>query len=677
MPARSPILALFVRRFGRFPPVNKFISDARSILLIEEYDALAAAIRSTLRKYAPGHACHAAVSFTEAEALAAKVRPELLVIDFDPPLPGVLEFLDRMKSLLPETRLLMITGSLPGTRILAAHRRAPALICVEKPFDLGVFGHAVESLVSPAASHAKQRPGPLRDLAVADIIPLFCVSRGTIVLNVEASGRRKGTIHIARGQITHAKADTATGIEGLEEMLRWRAPRMTTGVAQAALRRTIQGPWDAIFVEALQALADDEEPTPALSPRGEATRAGAGEGKKIVVVDDTEMLLIFVEEMLGGLEVQLSLATAPNAGEGLKLIASTLPDLVLLDYSLPDQNGDEVCRQLLENTATSRIPVIMMSGHLPEMTAAAARYENIVATLPKPFLSEALISLVTKTLADAPKVTPRQAAPLKDRNLGPASGRPADPPLTESKPPAGRSTATSSLQVIAPPKSPVAEAAPEGPRYSSPKVVPLSKIPFPVAGGLTRARFPFASDNAVVVGLPLEVVSMQFSEGLQMAAIRARPSSAIVSLQIRPQTLSAAFLAGVSFEVTGVNLDGRGQIDTMRLAPTARQIPAGPARDEFPIGGVAVLPQNGGRAMQLIPASVAPIRLQLLASFDLVGVELSASFSVACLVLKSRGGKMRVSLHPEAANTGATFQSAQVLLDHSARIAEVLLDAAA
>ena len=63
---------------------------------------------------------------------------------------------------------------------------------------------------------------------------------------------------------------------------------------------------------------------------------------------------------------------------------------MLLDYSLTDMTGDKVCRALLENPATARIPVLMMSGHLSELAKTAAAYENVVAALPKPFLSGAL-----------------------------------------------------------------------------------------------------------------------------------------------------------------------------------------------------------------------------------------------------------------------------------------------
>ena len=49
-----------------------------------------------------------------------------------------------------------------------------------------------------------------------------------------------------------------------------------------------------------------------------------------------------------------------------------------------------------------RIPVLMMSGHLPEMAQTAETCGNVVATLPKPFLSAALIDAVEKILATAP-----------------------------------------------------------------------------------------------------------------------------------------------------------------------------------------------------------------------------------------------------------------------------------
>src|SRR5256885_2805149 len=119
-------------------------------------------------------------------------------------------------------------------------------------------------------------------------------------------------------------------------------------------------------------------------------------GKQIVVVDDTEMLLIFVEDILATADPELRITTALSASEGLREIERIIPDLVLLDYSLPDFNGDELCERLLENERTAHVPVLLMSGHVAQMNATAARFPNVVAKIEKPFLSDALVDLVQR-----------------------------------------------------------------------------------------------------------------------------------------------------------------------------------------------------------------------------------------------------------------------------------------
>lgn len=53
---------------------------------------------------------------------------------------------------------------------------------------------------------------------------------------------------------------------------------------------------------------------------------------------------------------------APNAYEGLLLIQEYRPDLILLDWMLPDMSGIEVCRQIKVNPDTKTIPVIMLTA---------------------------------------------------------------------------------------------------------------------------------------------------------------------------------------------------------------------------------------------------------------------------------------------------------------------------
>ncbi len=77
---------------------------ASSVLLVEEYDALAAAITSALKKFAPRHRARAVESLAEAEALA-EIQPQLFIVDFDPPRFGTLEFLRASQPHQPERAL--------------------------------------------------------------------------------------------------------------------------------------------------------------------------------------------------------------------------------------------------------------------------------------------------------------------------------------------------------------------------------------------------------------------------------------------------------------------------------------------------------------------------------------------------------------------------------------------
>lgn len=717
-----------------FPPIPA--GTARSILLVEEYDALAVAIGSALKKFAPAHRTHVVARLAAAEKSVAELDPELLVLDFDPPQAGAVDFFNRLRTTAPELRVLIIAAGVPAD-LLAARQDPAAFQFIAKPFDLAQFGASVQALLhsAPGAS-ALPETGTLSNLNLADLLPLLCAAGATVVIEVEAANL-SGEVHLVQGQIVHAEAEEQIGKAALAMMLRWRSPHFNEAERPAAPVRTIQQPWSTALMEGLQKSKPPR--TASRTAKRASTAAPASPPKKLVVIDDTELLLLFVEDVLKTSEPAWEIITASTGTDGVERVTSTSPDVVLLDYSLPDITGDEVCRRLAANESTARIPIVLMSGHVPEMIATAAHFDNVVATIAKPFLSHALVQLVRNTLAaprppSAPSVSLPPALPASPppspeseqmQSTTPASQPPALPeqkgnghhppaapppppiaqkpeppacppaastPMAQEEAPARSEQRTSPGWVAPPPRvalaeeqtftaparTPIpqrtAEIAP--PRFEDP--VPLARNRVAeVVSPLAPVRIPTAASNAVVLGLSLEVVSMQFSSSLRMAAIRARPWSRTVSLHMHPQALPGVALPEAGFELGRVDLDTRGQMETVRLLPTGGAPLKPPLRDVFPVGDVAVLPANGDRAMQLMPAPVAPMTMQLFASFDLAGVELSANFGVGSILLKSRGADIRVTLQPGGPSTGATFKSAQVLLDRSARIAEILLDAVA
>jgi CheY-like chemotaxis protein len=635
---------------------------APSVLLVEEYDALVAAITSALKKFAPAHRVFAVDSFAEAEARLTESSPALLIVDFDPPRPDAIEFLERIATANADVRFLAIASGVPPE--LNSKRRGPnAIQFIEKPFELASFGAAVQALLGPwthpAAGGSR---GSLRDLNAQDLIPLQCLNLATSVLHLRSSDDRRGEIHFLDGHITHAVTGNFTGLGALYQLMRWKNLRAKETERVIDAPRTIHGSWSHIFLEGLPRSAIPiEEPVaptmpmpPPPPPPVERPKPPVKTGKKIVVIDDTEMLLIFVEDTLATADPNLQIVTAFTGSEGLRRAEIMQPDLVLLDYSLPDLRGDQVCERLLQNEATARVPIVMMSGHVAEMAATARKYRNVVATIEKPFMSEALVTLVKETLAKGPLPVP---APVRQGN---------------SKKPAkknGASAAKEPAAVIAPPPPP-APAPPPAPVAAEPAPPPpaparVGPEPKPKITSLASAN-----GSSVVLGLGLEVIAVQFTPRFQIGAIRARPTTSALSL-----THSSApeenLLNG--FEIGPVELDATGHIQTMRVLPTRQPAKRVQTRSQLAINDVALINQNA--SIQVTAGRSAPMTMQLVALFKVASVELSDRFEVAHLVLQPADTRVRVILDPQS-RAAAEFETAQVRLDPTQRIAEFVLNAA-
>ena len=611
------------------------------ILLLEEYDALAAAISSALKKFAPQHAANVARSLAEAEKLAADIDPELFIVDVDPPWAGLTNFLERMRAAYPRARALIIGGAIPA-EIAAERGSSGALQFIEKPFDLAAFGAAVQALLGPWRD--KEGRGTLGALDAIDVLLSHCAANSSVILDLR-SGARSGEIHISGGQVLHAASGRLKGEDALGQILSWPRPRLSEKKLSGGARRTITN-WQEIVLEALR--DDVPEIAEPLSVPAEPTPSTTG--KRIVVVDDTEMLLIFVEDILGTANPDWQITTALSANEGLREIERIIPDLVLLDYSLPDFNGDQLCERLLENEKTARVPVLMMSGHIPELNAAAARLPNVVAKIEKPFLSDAFVDLVQRTL-EAGHVFEKH---VEEETLAPTIlSEPTPPPLQEEivPEPPRRAPAT-----LAPAESHFEQRAPAAP---------------------PTIRVAPTDGNAAVLGIFLDVLSMQLTSQLQMGAIRARPSSLTASLRLQSAAARSAIPAELGFQLGPAKLSGEGRISMMRLVPTSKPFQPAQMRTAFEIGGVALIPNEPRARVQLTPAGTTPMTMELRANLELNAVELTASFQVAQLILNWSTNVVRVTLNPKAPEqTAAKFDLRVLKLDDSGRIAELLLSPA-
>ena len=80
----------------------------------------------------------------------------------------------------------------------------------------------------------------------------------------------------------------------------------------------------------------------------------------ILIVDDTPANLDVLSETLGAVGYDVSIATTGE--RALKQLERKSPDLILLDITMPDMDGFEVCQKLKANPTTRNIPVIFITA---------------------------------------------------------------------------------------------------------------------------------------------------------------------------------------------------------------------------------------------------------------------------------------------------------------------------
>lgn len=114
----------------------------------------------------------------------------------------------------------------------------------------------------------------------------------------------------------------------------------------------------------------------------------------ILIIDDDR-------DIVNALEIILSMekyhtSTAFNGTQSLKTLHQDQPDLILLDYMLPDMNGAEVVKKIREDKKYANLPIILISAaHGVEQLGKTLDVQDWIE---KPFELEQLLTTVAKYL---------------------------------------------------------------------------------------------------------------------------------------------------------------------------------------------------------------------------------------------------------------------------------------
>ncbi len=118
------------------------------------------------------------------------------------------------------------------------------------------------------------------------------------------------------------------------------------------------------------------------------------ENRRILIIDDERPVIMTLEALLKRHDYQVD--TAPTASQGLKLLKSKSPSLVLLDLQLPDADGLEMLDRI--KTELPDMQVIILTAHDSLHNAIESIKRGAYHFISKPYAPEELLSLVEKAL---------------------------------------------------------------------------------------------------------------------------------------------------------------------------------------------------------------------------------------------------------------------------------------
>jgi DNA-binding response OmpR family regulator len=120
---------------------------------------------------------------------------------------------------------------------------------------------------------------------------------------------------------------------------------------------------------------------------------------KVVVVDDEPFILMMIEDKLRRAGMQV--ITLRESRDAMSVIRREKPDLVILDWMMPEISGIELCRMLKADPDLDDIPVILLTAKGQDADKQLGLQCGAVMYVTKPFSPRSLLEIVNNAIQKA------------------------------------------------------------------------------------------------------------------------------------------------------------------------------------------------------------------------------------------------------------------------------------
>ena len=116
----------------------------------------------------------------------------------------------------------------------------------------------------------------------------------------------------------------------------------------------------------------------------------------VLVVDDESAIREMIRFALGKSDMKVNCAASGK--EALEKINEKSPDIILLDWMMPNMSGPELTRRLRKNSVTKAIPIIMLTARVSEDDKVTGLNAGADDYIVKPFSPRELVARINAVL---------------------------------------------------------------------------------------------------------------------------------------------------------------------------------------------------------------------------------------------------------------------------------------
>ena len=137
---------------------------------------------------------------------------------------------------------------------------------------------------------------------------------------------------------------------------------------------------------------------------------------KILLVEDQKLMRIGIKSLFCDYPEMEVIGEASNGKEAIEKSKLIKPDIVLMDLGLPDINGIEATKQILEHN--NNIRVIILTSHISEEEVTASLQAGASAYVIKDIATEFLMNIIKMIKLGAMWLDPQIVPFIRDKNCG-------------------------------------------------------------------------------------------------------------------------------------------------------------------------------------------------------------------------------------------------------------------